>query len=67
MPQANRIPEELKESMQEHLRLHFDTQDASDEQVRGGDTVVRCGAVRCGAVRCGAVRCVAVRCLNKLR
>jgi len=33
--QANRIPSELKESMQEHLRLHFDTQDASDEQVGG--------------------------------
>ena len=32
--QANGIPSELKESMQEHLRLHFDTQDASDEQVR---------------------------------
>jgi hypothetical protein len=32
--QANRTPSELKESMQEHLRLHFDTQDASDEQVR---------------------------------
>ncbi|PSC71927.1 potassium channel SKOR [Micractinium conductrix] len=31
--QTNRIPPELKESMQEHLRLHFDTQDASDEQV----------------------------------
>jgi hypothetical protein len=30
--QTNRIPSELKESMQEHLRLHFDTQDASDEQ-----------------------------------
>lgn len=31
--QTNRIPPELRESMQEHLRLHFDTQDASDEQV----------------------------------
>ncbi|KAI7843594.1 hypothetical protein COHA_002836 [Chlorella ohadii] len=30
---TNRIPPELRESMQEHLRLHFDTQDASDEQV----------------------------------
>ena len=33
--QTNRIPPELRESMQEHLRLHFDTQDASDEQVSG--------------------------------
>ena len=31
--QANNIPVELKESMQEHLRLHFDTQEASDEQI----------------------------------
>ena len=38
--QANRTPSELKESMQEHLRLHFDTQDASDEQVHACQTLV---------------------------
>lgn len=31
--QTNHIPSELRESMQEHLRLHFDTENASDEQV----------------------------------
>jgi hypothetical protein len=32
--QTNHIPSELRESMQEHLRLHFDTENASDEQAR---------------------------------
>ena len=30
---ANRLPTELRDSLQEHLRLHFDTSEVSDEQV----------------------------------
>lgn len=45
--QTNRIPPELKESMQEHLRLHFDTQDASDEQARRW---LGCGECRTASV-----------------
>lgn len=32
----NQLPPELKDEMQEHLRLKFNHQEASDDQVRGG-------------------------------